>query len=185
MWTNNKSSAMQHKRRDKVIEFFDIYGPELHGKPEWSQWFGKWLCACWQGVRLPYLCVIALPYIKNPSNDTTFETFFSKQWVDNYTISLHNFLATTFQNMRKWGGGRCSWLVADGGTDCLISTSKSPVVQYWPYPAQNPAKRDRSTKNNSGEPESYIGGSRKRHCKTKAWGSGDKKGDDGWHIFDP
>lgn len=44
---------------------------------------------------------IALPYIKNPSNDSTFETFFSKQWVDNYTISLHNFLATTFQNMRK------------------------------------------------------------------------------------
>ncbi|KAI8083856.1 WD40-repeat-containing domain protein [Thamnidium elegans] len=72
--------AMQHKKREKVIEFFDIYGPELHGKPEWSQWF-------------------ALPYIKNPSNDSTFETFFSKQWVDNYTISLHNFLATTFQNM--------------------------------------------------------------------------------------
>ncbi|KAI7874617.1 uncharacterized protein EV154DRAFT_430334 [Mucor mucedo] len=42
-----------------------------------------------------------LPYIKNPSNDSTFETFFSKQWVDNYTISLHNFLATTFQNMRN------------------------------------------------------------------------------------
>ncbi|GAA5810781.1 hypothetical protein MFLAVUS_004208 [Mucor flavus] len=74
--------AMQHKKREKVIEFFDIYGPELHGKPEWSQWF-------------------ALPYIKNPSNDSTFETFFSKQWVDNYTISLHNFLATTFQNMRN------------------------------------------------------------------------------------
>ncbi|KAI9361489.1 WD40-repeat-containing domain protein [Pilaira anomala] len=72
--------AMQHKKREKVIEFFDLYGPELHGKPEWSQWF-------------------ALPYIKNPSNDSTFETFFSKQWVDNYTISLHNFLATTFQNM--------------------------------------------------------------------------------------
>lgn len=48
------------------------------------------------------ICAIALPYIKNPSNDATFETFFSKQWVDNYTISLHNFLATTFQNMRKW-----------------------------------------------------------------------------------
>lgn len=42
-----------------------------------------------------------MPYIKNPSNDPAFETFFSKQWVDNYTISLHNFLATTFQNMRK------------------------------------------------------------------------------------
>jgi hypothetical protein len=34
-------SAMQHKKREKVIEFFDIYGPELHGKPEWAQWFGK------------------------------------------------------------------------------------------------------------------------------------------------
>ncbi|KAI8371109.1 hypothetical protein BD560DRAFT_329192 [Blakeslea trispora] len=42
-----------------------------------------------------------LPYLKNPTNDPTFEMFFSKQWVDNYTISLHNFLATTFQNMRN------------------------------------------------------------------------------------
>lgn len=32
---------MQHKRRDKVIEFFDTYGAELYGKPEWSQWFGE------------------------------------------------------------------------------------------------------------------------------------------------
>lgn len=32
---------MQHKKREKVIEFFDLYGAELHGKPEWSQWFGK------------------------------------------------------------------------------------------------------------------------------------------------
>jgi hypothetical protein len=32
---------MQHKKREKVIEFFDVYGPELHGKPEWSQWFGN------------------------------------------------------------------------------------------------------------------------------------------------
>ncbi|KAI8349228.1 WD40-repeat-containing domain protein [Choanephora cucurbitarum] len=72
--------AIQHKRRDKVIEFFDTFGPELHGKPEWSSWF-------------------ALPYLKNPMNDPTFEMFFSKQWVDNYTVSLYNFLATTFQNM--------------------------------------------------------------------------------------
>ncbi|KAI9499031.1 WD40-repeat-containing domain protein [Zychaea mexicana] len=72
--------AIQHKKRDKVIEFFDLYGPDLHGKPEWSQWF-------------------ALPYVKNPATDPTFETFFSKQWTDNYMISLHNFLATTFQFM--------------------------------------------------------------------------------------
>ncbi|KAI9255118.1 WD40-repeat-containing domain protein [Phascolomyces articulosus] len=72
--------AIQHKKRDKVIEFFDLYGPDLHGKPEWSQWF-------------------ALPYVKNPATDPTFETFFSKQWTDNYMISLNNFLATTFQFM--------------------------------------------------------------------------------------
>lgn len=33
--------AIQHKRRDKVIEFFDVFGADLHGKPEWSHWFGK------------------------------------------------------------------------------------------------------------------------------------------------
>lgn len=44
---------------------------------------------------------LALPYIKNPASDPTFETYFTKYWVDNYTISLHNFLAMTFQNMRK------------------------------------------------------------------------------------
>ncbi|CDS13469.1 hypothetical protein LRAMOSA05645 [Lichtheimia ramosa] len=72
--------AIQHKRRDKVIEFFDVFGADLHGKPEWSHWF-------------------ALPYVKNPAADPTFETFFTKQWTDNYMISLHNFLATTFQHM--------------------------------------------------------------------------------------
>ena len=45
---------------------------------------------------------VALPYVKNPAADPTFETFFTKQWTDNYMISLHNFLATTFQHMRKW-----------------------------------------------------------------------------------
>ncbi|KAI7872923.1 WD40-repeat-containing domain protein [Spinellus fusiger] len=72
--------AIQHKKKEKVVEFFDTFGPELHDKPEWSQWF-------------------ALPYVKQPATDPTFETFFSKQWVDNYTISLYNFLTTTFQNM--------------------------------------------------------------------------------------
>jgi hypothetical protein len=90
---------MQHKKRDKVIEFFDIYGPELHGKSEWSQWFGNRRNNLNESILILFL---ALPYVKNPANDSTFETFFSKQWVDNYTISLHNFLATTFQNMRKF-----------------------------------------------------------------------------------
>lgn len=33
--------AMQVKRRDKVIEFFDVYGAELHENSEWLKWFGK------------------------------------------------------------------------------------------------------------------------------------------------
>ncbi|CAO3668363.1 unnamed protein product [Umbelopsis ramanniana] len=71
---------MQVKRRDKVIEFFDVYGAELHENSEWLKWF-------------------ALPYSKNPTTDPAFETFFSKQWLDNYIVSLHNFLNTIFQNM--------------------------------------------------------------------------------------
>ncbi|KAG1152882.1 hypothetical protein G6F37_000383 [Rhizopus arrhizus] len=74
--------ATQHKKKEKVTEFFDIYGSELQGKQEWVAWF-------------------ALPYIKNPASDPTFETYFTKYWVDNYTISLHNFLAMTFQNMHR------------------------------------------------------------------------------------
>ena len=35
--------AMQAKRREKVIEFFDTYGAELHENPEWLKWFGKLL----------------------------------------------------------------------------------------------------------------------------------------------
>lgn len=44
----------------------------------------------------------ALPYIKNPASDPAFETYFTKQWVDNYVVSLHNFLSTTFRHMRRF-----------------------------------------------------------------------------------
>ncbi|CAI2175437.1 8981_t:CDS:10 [Funneliformis geosporum] len=72
--------ATQQKRRDKVIEFFDTFGTELNGNPEWSKWFG-------------------LPFSKNPATDPSFETFFTKQWLDKFTVSLHNFLNTIFQHM--------------------------------------------------------------------------------------
>lgn len=53
---------MQHKRRDKVIEFFDTFGPELHGKPEWSQWFGQFFVASkdWEGNAAgdSYICTL-------------------------------------------------------------------------------------------------------------------------------
>lgn len=106
--------AMQVKRRDKVIEFFDVYGAELHENSEWLKWFGKLTfyfqlrCPCsgnsheCHDTLTPFGSIkIALPYSKNPTTDPAFETFFSKQWLDNYIVSLHNFLNTIFQNMRE------------------------------------------------------------------------------------
>ncbi|CAG8672148.1 11514_t:CDS:10 [Funneliformis caledonium] len=72
--------ATQQKRRDKLIEFFDTFGAELIGNPEWSKWFG-------------------LPFSKHPAADPSFETFFTKQWLDKFTMSLHNFLNTIFKHM--------------------------------------------------------------------------------------
>jgi hypothetical protein len=42
-----------------------------------------------------------LPFSKKPEADPEFDLFFSKAWLDTFTISLHNFLSTVFQNMRK------------------------------------------------------------------------------------
>ncbi|KAF9542183.1 WD repeat-containing protein 91 [Mortierella hygrophila] len=72
--------AIQHKKREKVVEFFEIHGAELQGNPEWVRWF-------------------ALPFSKKPEADPEFDLFFSKAWLDTFTISLHNFLSTVFQNM--------------------------------------------------------------------------------------
>ncbi|CAG8439635.1 10897_t:CDS:10 [Ambispora gerdemannii] len=72
--------ATQHKRKDKIVEFFDTFGAELNGNPEWTKWFG-------------------LPFSKNPVSDPNFEPFFTKQWLDTFTVSLHNFLNAIFQNM--------------------------------------------------------------------------------------
>ncbi|KAG0098776.1 WD repeat-containing protein 91 [Podila epicladia] len=72
--------AIQHKRREKVVEFFDIHGAELQGNIEWVRWF-------------------ALPFSRKPETDPEFDVFFSKAWLDTFTVSLNNFLSTVFQNM--------------------------------------------------------------------------------------
>ncbi|KAG0256747.1 WD repeat-containing protein 91 [Mortierella polycephala] len=74
--------AIQHKRKEKVIEFFETHGAELQGNMEWVRWF-------------------ALPFSKKPETDPEYELFFSKAWLDTFTVSLHNFLSTVFQNIRK------------------------------------------------------------------------------------
>ncbi|KAG0348054.1 WD repeat-containing protein 91 [Podila humilis] len=44
--------AIQHKRREKVVEFFEIHGSELQGNAEWVHWFGI--------AYFYYLCLKAL-----------------------------------------------------------------------------------------------------------------------------
>lgn len=48
--------------------------------PEWRDWF-------------------ALPFIKNPELQPMFETYFTRAWLDTFTLSLHNFLSTMFHNL--------------------------------------------------------------------------------------
>ncbi|KAG0245327.1 WD repeat-containing protein 91 [Mortierella sp. GBA43] len=72
--------AIQHKKREKVVEFFEVHGAELQGNPEWVRWF-------------------ALPFSKKPEADPEYDVFFSKTWLDTFTVSLNNFLSTVFQNM--------------------------------------------------------------------------------------
>ncbi|KAF9998528.1 WD repeat-containing protein 91 [Entomortierella chlamydospora] len=42
---------------------------------------------------------VTLPFSKKPEADPEFDVFFSKAWLDTFTVSLHNFLSTVFQNM--------------------------------------------------------------------------------------
>ncbi|KAF9945474.1 WD repeat-containing protein 91 [Mortierella alpina] len=72
--------AIQHKRREKVVEFFEVHGAELQGNSEWVRWF-------------------ALPFSKKPEAEPEYALFFSKAWLDTFTVSLHNFLSTVFQNI--------------------------------------------------------------------------------------
>ncbi|CAG8571169.1 15284_t:CDS:2, partial [Dentiscutata erythropus] len=75
--------ATQQRRKEKVLEFFDTFEANLNGNSEWSKWFG-------------------LPFSKNPAADPYFEPFFTKQWLETFTASLHNFLNTIFQNMHRF-----------------------------------------------------------------------------------
>lgn len=72
---------IQKNKKEKILEFFNILGNELLGKPEWDHnWF-------------------AVPFIKKPETNPMFKIYFSKQWLETFTSSLTNFLNTIFQNI--------------------------------------------------------------------------------------
>ncbi|XP_071793240.1 WD repeat-containing protein 91-like [Asterias amurensis] len=73
-------NALQNNRQDKVTEFFEKMCSEIQNQAEWKEWF-------------------ALPFLKTPEQSSTFELYFSKQWQETLTISLHNFFSIIFQSM--------------------------------------------------------------------------------------
>ncbi|CAF4063238.1 unnamed protein product [Adineta steineri] len=73
--------AIQSSKTEKVNEFFDRLAKILQQSNEWTkEWF-------------------ALPFIKNPEENSIFQLYFSKQWNDLFWISLQNFLSTAFYHM--------------------------------------------------------------------------------------
>lgn len=71
-------NASVNGKQEKIIEFFEKCGSELHKEPEWKEWF-------------------ALPFIKSPEENPLFMVYFTRQWQDTMFISLHNLLAVSFQ----------------------------------------------------------------------------------------
>lgn len=69
--------AIQNSKNDKVVEFFEKYTAELQTQIEWREWF-------------------AIPFIKNPDQNMTFEMYFQRAWQETFFLSLHNFLITLF-----------------------------------------------------------------------------------------
>ena len=70
--------AIQSSRMDKINEFYERLNKVLQQSPEWTKdWY-------------------ALPFIKNPEENVTFQVYFSKQWNELFWISLQNFLSKAF-----------------------------------------------------------------------------------------
>lgn len=72
--------AVQGGHVERALEFFKVCASELATDKHWKAWF-------------------VLPYLKSPESDPNFSIFFSKSWVESFTLSLHNFLATIFQSL--------------------------------------------------------------------------------------
>ncbi|KAM6586715.1 hypothetical protein CsatA_009320 [Cannabis sativa] len=70
--------AVQSGRKDKVVEFYGMNGNDLLQRgQDWTPWF-------------------AIPYIKNPSLDPEFRTYFSREWFEALHLSVRNFFSVIF-----------------------------------------------------------------------------------------
>ncbi|XP_062120288.1 uncharacterized protein LOC133834631 [Humulus lupulus] len=74
--------AVQSGRKDKVVEFYGMSGNDLLQRgQDWTPWF-------------------AIPYVKNPSSDPEFCTYFSREWFEALHLSVRNFFSVIFNGTR-------------------------------------------------------------------------------------
>lgn len=48
---------------------------------------------------MPVSLFSAIPFIKNPEQNVTFEMYFQRAWQETFFLSLYNFLITLFHHM--------------------------------------------------------------------------------------
>ncbi|CAI7993384.1 WD repeat-containing protein 91 [Geodia barretti] len=72
--------ASKTGRHEEVRAFFEKMSDSLHDRKEWKDWF-------------------ALPFTKNPDQHPTFRLYYSKEWLDTFQITLHNFFSTLFTSI--------------------------------------------------------------------------------------
>lgn len=69
--------ASKQGRQDEIKAFYEKMSDALHDRKEWKDWF-------------------ALPFTKNPDQHSTFKMYYSKEWMDAFIVTLHNFFSTLF-----------------------------------------------------------------------------------------
>ncbi len=47
-------------------------------------------------IEILFLLPIALPFTKNPDQHSSFQLYFTKEWSDAFSVTLHNFFSTLF-----------------------------------------------------------------------------------------
>jgi hypothetical protein len=74
-------NSVKNNRNDKATEFFDKQASSLQFQTDWKEWF-------------------CLPFVRNPEDNSQFAVYFSKTWLDTFSISLQNFFSIVFQSVQ-------------------------------------------------------------------------------------
>ena len=97
--------ASRTNRQDEVRAFFEKMADSLHDRKEWKDWFGEstdFHCLLYTVALGGLVCVslcAAFPFAKSPEQHPTFRLYYSKEWLDTFQITLHNFFSTLFTSI--------------------------------------------------------------------------------------